>query len=78
MQDRKGRQNQVTVIAPMGTNASLLLPDGVAVAVVNGVATVDAQWKLMLLQNGWKLHGTPVADDRSSQQDSSSQQRSAL
>jgi hypothetical protein len=62
MQDAKSRPNQLTVIAPLDTSARLLLPDGVTVAVVNGIATVDAQWKSMLVKNGWRIHGTPTAD----------------
>ena len=57
MEDAKSSQNLVTVIAPFGANARLLLPDGAAVTVVDGVATVDVRWKLMLLKNGWKIPG---------------------
>ena len=58
MEDAKSSQNLVTVIAPFGANARLLLPDGAAVTVVNGVATVDVRWKSMLLKNGWKIPGS--------------------
>lgn len=70
MEDAESSQNLVTVIAPFSANARLLLPDGAAVTVVNGVATVDVRWKLMLLKNGWKIPG-PVANGGSPHDSSS-------
>ena len=43
------------VIAPVQTQARLLLPDGSTVSVINGVATVDARWTPMLVRNGWTI-----------------------
>ena len=45
----------VIAIAPVRTQARLVLPDGSTVSVTNGIAAVDARWIPMLVRNGWTI-----------------------